>query len=219
MLFRTALAASLAIAVASGVAAKPREGAGNGYLDASQWVIGPIIGNRNYSVGTPLHPTPRRGGAMHIDVPRAPGSVHYVTFPHGSLQGKSRIVMRYRVEADPGVRIVPTTAPDLPSIMTLYFQRAGDNWSGRRRYETYRWYATFASHSPISVGEHEIVAPLNGPWTAVESSTARNNPRAFWDAVADADQVGFVLGGGDGYGHGISATGRARLVVTSFRVE
>ena len=40
--------------------------------------------------------------------------------------------MRYRIEADPGVRIVPATAPQSPSIITLYFQRGGDNWSAPR---------------------------------------------------------------------------------------
>jgi hypothetical protein len=109
--------------------------------------------------------------------------------------------------------------PELPSIITLYFQRGGDNWSGRRRFETYRWYATFASQSPIRPGEHVMIAPLDGNWTAVETSSARTQPAAFRDAIADADQVGFVLGGGDGYGHGVFATGPARLIVTEFRVE
>jgi hypothetical protein len=68
-------------------------------------------------------------------------------------------------------------------------------------------------------GDHVIVAPLNGAWTAIQTSTARSNPTAFRSAVAAADQVGFVLGGGDGYGHGVFATGRARLIVTDFRVE
>jgi hypothetical protein len=64
-----------------------------------------------------------------------------------------------------------------------------------------------------------MVAPLTGNWTAVQSSTARTNPAGFTAAIAEADQVGFVLGGGDGYGHGVHATGRARLIVTEFRVE
>ena len=51
------------------------------------------------------------------------------------------------------------------------------------------------------------------------TSSADSNPDAFRDALAEADQVGFVLGGGDGYGHGVFATGRARLIVTDFRVE
>ena len=183
------------------------------------WTIGPIIKGRNYSVGMPLHPAPSAWGGWQIDLPRAPGSVHYVTFRHGSLAGKREIVMRYRVEVAPGVRIVPTTNPALPSIITLYFQRRGDNWSGRGQFETYRWYATFASHMPIAPGDHVITAPLDGVWTAVQTSTARTAPAAFRAAIADADQVGFVLGGGDGYGHGVHATGRARLIVKSFRVK
>jgi hypothetical protein len=182
-------------------------------------VIGPIVRGRNYSRGMPLHPTPRRNGGWQIELPRAPGSVHYVTFPHGSLAGKSRIVMRYRIEADPGVQILPRSDPGSASIITLYFQRGGDNWSGRGRFEAYRWYATFASQSPIKPGDHIMVAPLNSKWTAVETSSAQSNPAGFRDAVYGADQVGFVLGGGDGYGHGVFATGRARLIVTEFRVE
>ncbi|PSJ38517.1 hypothetical protein [Allosphingosinicella deserti] len=187
--------------------------------DARAWTIGPIIKGRNYSVDMPLHPTPRRGGEFQIDLPRDPGSVHYVTFRHGSLAGKTRIVMRYRVELAPGVKIIPSTEPKGPAILTLYFQRAGDNWGGRGKFETYRWFATFASHMPIEAGDHEMVAPLNGAWTAIQTSSARSDPVAFRAALAEADQVGFVLGGGSGYGHGVYADGPARLVVTSFRVE
>jgi hypothetical protein len=185
----------------------------------SGWEIGPIIGGRNYSQGVALHPTALPGGAWSVDLPRAPGSIHYVTFRHGSLAGKHRIVMRYRIDAGPSVRILPVTAPDLPSVITLYFQRRGDNWSGVGSFETFRWYATFASQSPILAGTHVMVAPLKGNWTAVETSSARTKPIAFRDAVDNAERVGFVLGGGDGYGHGVFATGAARLVVTEFRVE
>jgi len=185
----------------------------------SEWVIGPFIRGRNYSRGVPTQPTPRRGGGWYVDLPRAGGSVNYVTFRHGSLAGKRRIVMRYRIEMDPGVRIVPKTIPALPSMITLYFQRGGDNWTGRGPFETYRWYATFATRSPITRGDHVLIAPLNANWTAIQTSSARTRPVAFREALAGADQVGFVLGGGDGVGHGVYATGRARLVVTEFRVE
>lgn len=186
---------------------------------ADQWTIGPIIDGRDYSRRMPLHPAADPGGTWHIDLPQAPGSVHYVTFRYGSLTGKTRILMRYRVDATPGVRIVPATGPTLPSIITLYFQRSGDDWSGAGPFETYRWYATFAAQMPIAQGEHEMVAPLDGHWTAVGKSSARNNPAAFRAAIASADQVGFVLGGGTGYGHGVFATGPARLTMLEFRVE
>ena len=218
MLFRVTTLAALAFVAACGDKAEAvatTEAASN----PAAWTIGPIIRGRNYSQGAPLHPEPRRNGGWQVDIPQRPTGIHYVTFRHGSLAGKRRIVMRYRVEAAPGVKIVPATAPDLPSIITLYFQRGGDNWSGRGRFEAYRWYASFASKMPITPGVHEIVAPLNGLWSAVETSNAQNNPAAFLDAVANANQVGFVLGGGDGLGHGAYATGPARLIVTSFRVE
>jgi hypothetical protein len=183
------------------------------------WTIGPIIKGRNYSVGAALHPTARRGGGWQIDLPRSPGSVHYVTFPHGSLAGKRRIVLRYRIEAARGTRLLATSDGRSAAAITLYFQRRGDNWSGRGRFETYRWYATFATQAPMTPGDHVMVAPLDGPWTAVEVSRAATSPGAFRQALAEAGEVGFVLGGGDGYGHGVSATGPARLIVREFRVE
>jgi len=186
---------------------------------ASDWTIGPIIRGRNYSRGMPLRPTPRRGGGWQVELPQAPNSIHYVTFRHGPLIGKSRIVMRYRIEADPGVRIVPRTAPASPSMITLYIQQRGDDWSARGPYEAYRWFANFATQSPVTPGDHVLIAPLTGNWSAVQSSTVRTNPAGFRAALANADEVGFVLGGGDGLGHGVFATGRARLIVTSFRIE
>ncbi len=219
MLFRAAAAIALILVAPAGAGSNGAAAAQSYQSDPGAWTIGPFSRGRNRSVGVPLHPTPGRGGSFHIDLPRAPGSVHYVTFPHGSLAGKRRIVMRYRVLAAPGVKIVPTTAPNGPSMITLYFQRAGDNWSARGPFETYRWYATFATQAPITPGEHVMVAPLNANWTAILRSSARTEPAAFRDAIVNADQVGFVLGGGDGYGHGVFATGRARLIVTEFAVE
>jgi hypothetical protein len=102
-------------------------------MDPSVWEIGPIINGRNYSVGMPLNPSAHPNGGWYFDIPyptAAEGHAHYVTFPHGTLTGKSRITMRYRLEMDPDVQLVPTKEqPGVPSILTMYFQRAGDNWS------------------------------------------------------------------------------------------
>ena len=218
MLLRTATLAAFALLAACGyegeATAQPASAS-----DPEAWIIGPFVRGRNYSKGVPLHPTPRRGGGWQFDIPAAPGSVHAVTFRHGPLTGKRRIVMRYRVEMARGARIVAASDGRSGSMITLYFQRRGDNWSARGRFETYRWYATFATQSPLTPGSHVMVAPLDALWTAVETSNAQNSPAAFRAALADSDQVGFVLGGGDGFGHGIFATGPARLIVTDFRVE
>ncbi len=192
-------------------------------MDPSVWEIGPIINGRNYSVGMPLNPSAHPNGGWYFDIPyptAAEGHAHYVTFPHGTLTGKSRITMRYRLEMDPGVQLVPTKEqPGVPSILTMYFQRAGDNWSASGEYETYRWWGTFASVTPVKAGEYEISVPLDANWTAIQTSSARSNPTGFSNAKTNADRVGFTLGGGDGYGHGVYATGPARFVVTSFVVE
>lgn len=217
MSLRTVAMLSLALVITGGGASTSARSQTT-FTSEAGWVIGPIIRGRNYSRGMPLYPTPGPRGSFHIDLPEAPRSVHYVTFPHGSLAGKRRIVIRYRVEAAPGVRIVPRNFPQWIARITPYFQRRGDNWGGKGRFETYRWFATFASPTLVP-GEHQIVAPLNANWTAIETSSARSAPDAFAQALEEADQVGFVLGGGDGFGHGAYATGRARLTITSFRVE
>ncbi|HYI39798.1 MAG TPA: hypothetical protein VE053_05710 [Allosphingosinicella sp.] len=219
MSFRATALAAFALLAACGDGAEASAHPAAVASDPQSWTIGPIVRGRNYSKGVPLHPTARRGGGWHIDIPSAPGSVHAATFRHGPLAGKRRIVMRYRIEAARGARLLASSDGLSPSMITLYFQRRGDNWSGRGRFETYRWYATFATRTPLVPGDHVMVAPLDGPWTAVETSRATTSPAAFREALAAADQVGFVLGGGDGFGHGISATGRARLIVTDFRVE
>jgi hypothetical protein len=218
MISRTATLAAFAVLAACGNGAEASAQTPAAASNPQSWVVGPFVRGRNYSKGVPLHPIARRGGGWHVDLPGAPGSVHAVTFRHGPLAGKRRIVMRYRIEAARGARILAASDGRSGGAITLYFQRRGDNWSGRGRFETYRWYATFATQSPTP-GDHVMVASLDGPWTAVEGSRALTSAAAFRAALADADQVGFVLGGGDGYGHGIFATAPARLVVTDFRVE
>jgi hypothetical protein len=220
MPLRAALLLAVSPLAACGESSEVSAPAGPHHLQPEKWTIGPIIRGRNYSPGMPLHPSPNLDG-FRIELPHTPDSLHYVTFRHGPLTGKSHIAMRYRFEADPGIRIVPTTDPRLPSVITLYFQRRGDNWSGVRQYETYRWFATFTSHWELKAGEYSMVAPLDADWTAIETSTAATAPAAFREAIANADEVGFVLGGGDGYGHGVHLVGpgRARLIVTDFKIE
>lgn len=176
---------------------------------ARQWAL-------EFAINMPQHPT-LAGEGFYIDLPYPSadaGSVHYVTRPAGDLSQYSRIVMTYRVEMAPGVRIEPRGYPGSPAMLTLYFQREGDALSAA--HEAYRWYASFATHTPIVAGEFTLEAPFSGNWTAVLTSSRQNNPQAFEDARRNAARVGFVLGGGDGLGHGVYATGAARIVVTSF---
>ena len=182
---------------------------------ASNWEIGPIIDGKNYSVGVPIRPTQTTDG-WAFDFPQAGGHVGYITYKYGSLNGKSRIIMRYRIEADPMVQFLPKCCPQLLGQgPTMYLQRDNDDW----REEGGRWWATFNSPWPIVPGEFELNIPLNANWTSVYTWTAEGKPSEFAKAKADAERIGFTFGGGDGYGHGTYATGPARMVVTSFVVE
>lgn len=204
--------------IASSVPANDARAADASRADA--WEIGPIIRARNYSVGMPLHPMQARRG-WHLDFPypnAGAGHAHYVTFNHGPLTGKRRIVMRYRIDAAPGVRFAPRETPALPATLSLYFQRRGDNWTGRRGYDSYRWYAPAHTVAQISRGVHEVTVRLDDAWTSVNGLTAAADPDAHRAAIADTDRVGFVLGSHQARGHGVYATGSARLTVLSFRV-
>ena len=186
-------------------------------MDVNAWELGPIYDGRNVSSGYSLQ-TVDEGWALDIPLAGA-GSVHYVTVPTGSLTGKTKITMVCRLDMSEGVRLCPVKSPDAPSLLTLYFQRRGDNWSGAFQYETYRWFASFATQVDLTAGEYTIEARFWENWTAIMSSSRLTQPAAFADALANAGRIGFVLGGGDGLGHGVYATGPARLVVKSFKVE
>jgi hypothetical protein len=165
--------------------------------------------------GTPsAHPD-----GWSIDVPPAPGSIRYVTIPSGSLAGKTKVTLTGRWEMADGTKLVPRRFPDAPSLMTLYFQRNGDDWSAQGNMEAYRWYASFGTVQDLKAGEFVMTARFDQNWTAILSSSRENNPAGFAAALADAGRIGFVLGGGDGLGHGVYATGPARLVVTAFKIE
>jgi hypothetical protein len=192
--------------LAAGITLDPR--------DPANWQIGPVIDGEQISVGVPLRPLPHPEGWWFFDFPQAGGSVHYVTMPVGPLAGYSRVVLRYRVEAAPGVRIVPRTAPDSPSMLTPYLERRGLRWTST--YEAWRWFAAFARQSPIMAGEFLLDVPLAGPWSAAMSTS---NPDASQAALQDTGRLGMVFGGGDGAGHGAYATGPARFVLLELRVE
>lgn len=188
---------------------------------AQAWEIGPVIRGKNYSVGMPLTPRPMRNG-WSFDFPNPDveaGHVHYVTFRNGSLAGKSTIVMRYRIEARRGVRFVPQEQPAMPAKLSLYFQRRGDTWTAKGRYQYYRWYSPDQSVRLVAPGEYEVKVSLDDPnWIPVMGGTAGGNPQAFLDAKRNAETVGIVFGSDAARGHGVYATGPARFTLQSFQI-
>lgn len=212
------IAASLFAAVFTA----PAEGLqSRGSSGADAWQIGPIIRSRNYSVGMPLYPV-QNGQGWHFDFPNPSvdaGHVHYLTYNHGPLSGKRSIILRYRIDAAPGVRFIAREYPELPATISLYFQRRGDNWSGRGKYEAFRWYSPNETLVSITPGEHTLKIDLDDPrWISVWGHHAATNPAAFRQAVNDTERVGFVFGSREGRGHGVYATGPARFTVLKFEV-
>ena len=186
-------------------------------MDPQAWEVGPIYDGVNVSSGFALNPHPE---GFAIDIPLiSAGSVHYVTVPTGSLADKTKVTLVCKFEMADGAKLCPVKSPDAPSLLTLYFQRAGDNWTGTGKYETYRWYASFATQADLGAREYTIEARFDDNWTAIQTSSRATQPEAFADALANAERIGFVLGGGDGLGHGVSATGPAKLIVKSFKVK
>lgn len=189
--------------------------------DPQAWEIGPAdYPGGNPSQGVPLHPLPHPEGWC-IDIPQAPGSVHYVTVRRGSLSSMVAMELRGRIETAPGVVLVPAKfQPGVPAQITPYFQREGDTWSGTGGYEFFRWFCTSATITGIGAGEFVIRGQFDQRWTPVDGpKDSRSAPAEFAAALAMTHRIGFVLGGGDGYGHGVYATGPARLVITSVKVE
>lgn len=221
---QTLAIAGVAIIVAAAVLLKkkPTVQAATGAADPknpASWEVGPIIGGVSLAIGMPVNPVATADG-LQFALVHPDDEAHYVTMPTPPLTGKQKLALSYRLDLDPGAKLDSVTVPGAPTMLTLYFQRAGDDWSGLGALEAYRWYAAFAMQTPITPGEHTIEAPLDGAWTAVQTSSRANNPQAFADAIANTARVGFVLGGGTGLGHGIRAVGgAARFTITNFSVE
>jgi hypothetical protein len=180
------------------------------------WQIGPILDGKSKSINMPEKMT-RNSEGLYFDFPNpnwSAGHVHYVVFNHGPLTGKTKIRMRYRIDADPSVQFLN----DLGSLasVTLYFQRKGDRWTASQEYETYRWYSY--EFQLLATGEHIFEMSFTDMWGAIMVSNMLTNPTAFRSAMENAQCVGFVLGGGTGRGHGVCATGPARFTLLDFQV-
>lgn len=187
---------------------------------ASGWQVGPIVRGENRSPRATITPHPD-GWAVEIPhgaVGDQVGELSGLTRKCGPLAGNFNI--SFRVEGDEGVKIVPSQPGYFVGTATPFFQRRGDDWSAKGEKEAYRWYGAFSSEV-LEVGQtyNMSVSFDDSRWTATQHSSAESNPSGFADAKANTDNCGLVFGGGDGYAHGLYATGPARLIITNFKVD
>lgn len=181
----------------------------------ANWTIGPIIGGANQSRGMPRNPSPHLEG-WAVTLPPQGGKLGAITTRTvGSLAGKREMILKYRIAGTGSVH--PVTGPTFPPLLSLFFQRRGDNWSARGSYETFRWYSPLY-HMGLKPGDYELRVPLDANWTAILTSSAEKNPSAFEAAKRDTDNVGMVFGGGDGRAHGVFARGHVEFICLSFEV-
>lgn len=102
------------------------------------------------------------------------------------------------------------------ATVTPFFQRAGDNWTTLGEFETYRWWASFAT-IPLVPGHHVLDVPFDANWTATQTSSRDSNPAAYAEALRNAYRAGFTIGDVTGLGHGDNPPGT--LTVRSIAIH
>lgn len=187
---------------------------------ASEWEIGPWARGKNYSVNMPASPSPGANGSLVVDFPRAGrGEWDALTTGVYPLNGFERVTVRYRIDAAPGTRFVAVEDPNTAPTISLYFQRARDNWTARGKYASYRWYAPKHNLMPITPGEHTISIRFDDRWTNVAHRPNTENRRAYDAALARTARFGFAFGTPLLRSHGVAATGQARFTLLSVNFE
>lgn len=206
-----AAAAVSAFGLTSALAAMPPAGA---------WEIGPIIRSHNYSEGMPVQPAQGPRGTLVMDFPLAGrGQVDALTTGIGSLEGARQVTLRYRIDAPPGTRFVADELPNEPATVSLYVQQAGDTWTARGRYASYRWYAPARGVIPLSPGEHAVTLRFDDRWTNVQGVPNGDLPREYAAALASAARIGIAFGSPSRRSHGVYATGPARFTLLALDIE
>lgn len=206
------------IALILAAAAAPSAGAAMPPVEA--WEIGPWVRGKNYSVGMPAQPAPGPRGSLLMNFPvSGTGEVDAMTTAVGPLAGARQITLRYRVDAPRGTRFVAVEMPNEPATVSLYFQRAGDNWSGRGRYESHRWYSPARAVLPLSPGNHTVTVQLNETWTNVQGRPNNQVPEAFAAALKNTGRIGLAFGSPSRRSHGVYATGPARFTLLGLDIN
>ena len=173
----------------------------NSMLDPRRWAIGPVIDGHNHSRGMPLNPEAHVDG-WAFSFPLDGGDVHYVTTPSGSIVGARAMKLDFRIEALPDVKLVPLGFAGKPASVSLYFQRAGDNWEAEGGFATYRWYSP--KMFELVPGDTSITVALDDPgWISVYAATSWEMSSQFIAAKENCGTVGMTFGGGFHRGHGV----------------
>lgn len=173
------------------------------------WAIGPIVKSKNYSENLPAYPV-TQGEGWYVDFASNSQLDAVVWRGAPNLTGATKIVMRYQVTGT----FTPADGAGSARV-GLMFQRKGDNWSGKGKYQTYRWYTT--GRPVIQVGEGLLEIPFDASlWNDVQG---KNNYPEFVSAMSDVDNIEVVFGSDLAASHGVYGAPPARFTMISLQIE
>lgn len=179
------------------------------------WNIGPVINGKDYSQGMPKV-MPQDGQGYYFDFPPSPGGVDYIFRSSGAVKAGQTMSIAFSLSGTGLVKPCANSGTG-PARLRLYFQRKGDDWSGSRQFEFYRWWST-ANVVLDALGDFTLSAVLDpAQWSSVLGRTGDAAPKAFADALAKANVVGFTFGASFA-GHGDYADGPVRFRLNSFAI-
>ena len=149
------------------------------------WYAGPWLGTVNYSPGITLQPL--AGGVVQFDIPTLPGQVDALVKPVNVLPQSMSVA--YQLSAP----VYYSTQPGGPPIISVAFQRRGDNWSGKNQYEYYRWYAV--TKAELAPGSNIFSVDFTSlDWFDVWGQPASAHQAEFNAARADPQAVMITFG-------------------------
>ncbi len=177
-------------------------------LSYQGWNLGPIIKGTNYSPGA----VKQAGGVVSVHVP--PGAeLDAMIHPVSSLKGE--LTFDYTVTGT----FYQVEHPENPGLMSVMFQRKGDDWYAKNGTEWHRWYSldTFT----LAPGDHSGSVSFDdlSQWISVWGQPAASNAAQYNEAKDHVANLQFVFGGPGGRGHGVASVDGATFTLTSVAVK
>ena len=156
------------------------------------WYAGPIIGTFNYSSISLMPPVGTQ--VLQFDLPVGQ-EVDALARPTTTLPASLSI--SYELLGT----VTPSGANE-PALISIAFQRKGDNWSGKNAYQQYRWYAQAAQ--VLVPGTNTFTVDFtSGAWSDVYGQPASAHPAEFAAAKTNVETVYITFGFSAGRMHGV----------------
>jgi hypothetical protein len=169
-------------------------------MDAEHWKI-------LYGAQMPLHPAVASPTGWQIDIPAAPGSVHYVEVPFMAtedLTGKT-LTITFRMVSDAPVYSAKVEKEESgPAGFHLFIQHLNDDFTN----QYYRWWCGSGGYTLGTQDNQTITLSCPLTYTAWSSVYGKVDKTQFTDTLNNIGWVGVTFGGDSlGWGHGVNLLG------------